>query len=158
MSDAIGSGNTFDLNKLRRTSVKFVLASMWVIALAVMIADFGISSEIHVGVGLMVLGLAGLPTLSYMATRTSHSTAIASAVGMAGLIALLVYAFRWDGEGIAYQIDMHMTFFAGLAFLTGFLNWRALVAYTGVVAFHHLGSAVFLPAIAFPDGAPYVRV
>ncbi len=109
-------------------------------------------------ISAIALGLAALPTASYIMSRVSHSTAITLAVGIAGLLALHVYNFRWNGEGIAYQIDMHMTFFAGLAIIAGLMSWRALIAYTGVVAFHHLGAAVFLPTIAFPDGAPIARV
>ncbi len=53
---------------------------------------------------------------------------------------------------------MHMCFFAGLALLAGLLEWRALLAFTGVVAFHHLTLSFIFPAAVFPDGAPIQRI
>ena len=106
----------------------------------------------------MALILAALPTAAFFFKPIYSAMTISLAVSVAGILALLVYNFQWNGTGIAYQIDMHMTFFAGLAILTGLMDWRALVAYTGCVAVHHLGASFLVPTMAFPDGAPLVRV
>ncbi len=149
---------SIDIDRVRRNTSKVILGVMWMTAILVTVLAAVKAPSTLIVVLPICLGLCALPTASFVLSGAGHSTSISAAVGMAGLIAILVYDFRWNGEGIAYQIDMHMAFFAGVALLTGFLNWRALIAYTGVVAFHHLGAALILPTIAFPDGAPLARV
>jgi methyl-accepting chemotaxis protein len=70
------------------------------------------------------------------------------------MIALLVAAM----EGRPWQIDMHMYFFAGLAMLTAFCDWRAILAATLTVAIHHLLLNFLLPAAVFPGGSDFLRV
>jgi methyl-accepting chemotaxis protein len=53
---------------------------------------------------------------------------------------------------------MHMYFFACLTITAAWLDWRPLVAYTGMVAVHHLLLALTLPALVFPDGGGLDRV
>ena len=108
-------------------------------------------------IGLSAL-LAVIGTIAKLQDSTGKSSSIAISTALAGMIALLVYNFTWNGEGIAYQIDMHMVFFAGLAMVAGFLEWRAIVAFSAVVAFHHLTLSFVFPAAVFPDGAPITRV
>ncbi|QCK88931.1 chemotaxis protein [Phreatobacter aquaticus] len=55
-------------------------------------------------------------------------------------------------------MDMHMAFFAGLAVLALWCCWRAVVAYTAVVAVHHLGLNMLYPIAVFPDGGDFGRV
>lgn len=135
-----------------------LLVFVWINVAFVAAASFftsGASPFVAIVVAVM---LALMPTLSFVIHKTGVATSVTSAVALAGLIAVLVYAFSWDGKGIAYQIDMHMYFFAGLAIVAGLLDWRALLAYTGVVAVHHVAFAFLLPAAVFPDGAPIARV
>lgn len=150
--------DAFQIDTVRRPVAKLVLALTWATALLVVGLAFFNHQFGAVPVAVIALGLAGMPTLAYLTPKLSPVMPISMGVSVAGVLALLVYNFQWDGTGIAYQIDMHMTFFAGLAILTGLLDWRALIAYTGAVAFHHLGAALLLPTLAFPDGAPLVRV
>ena len=152
------SKSSLDLDQLRARYTMGLLVLCWALTIALSAIASIQSPETFIGVAGLAIGLSALPTLSYAASKTSASTGITLGVGLAGLVAILVYNFRWDDEGVAYQIDMHMAFFAGLAMLTGILNWRALVAYTAVVAVHHLGAALLLPTLAFPDGAPILRV
>ena len=152
------ASSAVDIDRVRLTFTKGLLGLMWIVATLVSVLAAIRTPGSFLPVAGIAIGLTALPTLSFFLSKASSSTAISVAVGLAGLIALHVYNFRWNGDGIAYQIDMHMAFFAGLAILAGMLNWRALVAYTAVVAFHHLGSALLLPSFAFPDGAPIIRV
>jgi methyl-accepting chemotaxis protein len=70
------------------------------------------------------------------------------------MVAVLVYSL----SGHAWQIDMHMYFFASLAMLTPFCDWRAIVAGTLVVALHHLVLNFAVPMAVFPAGGDLLRV
>ena len=69
-------------------------------------------------------------------------------------VSLLVAAHA----GHAWQIDMHMTYFAALAILTIFCDWRAILAGAAVVAVHHLTLNFLIPAAVFPGGGDFWRV
>ncbi len=60
--------------------------------------------------------------------------------------------------GRPWQIDIHMYFFAALAMLTAFCDWRAILAATVTIALHHLLLNFILPAAVFPGGADFFRV
>jgi methyl-accepting chemotaxis protein len=61
-------------------------------------------------------------------------------------------------QGASWQIDIHMYFFAALAILVAFCDWRAILAATVTVALHHLILNFALPSIVFPDGGALGRV
>jgi methyl-accepting chemotaxis protein len=73
-----------------------------------------------------------------------------SSLALAVLACELVYVF--DGHG--YQVDMHMYFFAALAVVAGWCDWRALVGYSAIVAVHHLGLNYVMPTAVFPSSGP----
>jgi methyl-accepting chemotaxis protein len=70
------------------------------------------------------------------------------------MVSLLVFALG----GHAWQIDMHMYFFAALAMLAAFCDWRALLTAAGTVAVHHLVFNFVLPSAVFPGGGDFGRV
>ena len=157
---AVQSGNKkLDIQSTRERFSMGVLALVWLcvaIACGKAVVESGVGNAWPVL--CISLVLAALPTISLKTNGAGSATANTLSVALAGVLAVLVYEFKWDGNGVAYQIDMHMTFFAGLAIIGGLLDWRALIAYTGVVAVHHLGGSLLMPAAVFPDGAPLVRV
>ena len=67
---------------------------------------------------------------------------------------MLVYQFA----GHRWQVDMHMYFFAALAFLVAYCDYRPIVAGTAAVALHHLTLNFVLPAAIYPGGADLGRV
>ncbi|HNB28849.1 MAG TPA: chemotaxis protein, partial [Alphaproteobacteria bacterium] len=75
-------------------------------------------------------------------------------VAMMLTVACVLAAMR----GQAWQIDIHMYFFAALAMLVAFCDWRVVLAGTVAVALHHLVLNFALPALVFPDGAAFFRV
>jgi methyl-accepting chemotaxis protein len=108
---------------------------------------------------LCVLLLVGLPLLLMRVNPAGMATRIISSMALAGLVALLVAAFTPVGPpGRALQIDLHMYFFACLAITAAWLDWRPLVAYTAVVAVHHLFLSLTVSALVFPDGGGFDRV
>ncbi|MEZ5831566.1 MAG: methyl-accepting chemotaxis protein [Dongiaceae bacterium] len=76
------------------------------------------------------------------------------AVAMMLTVSCVLAAMRGD----PWQIDVHMYFFASLAMLVAFCDWRAILAATVTVALHHLILNFVLPALVFPDGAALGRV
>ena len=75
------------------------------------------------------------------------------AVTLVGQTSLLVLAF----SGHPWQIEMHFYYFAILAMLSGFCDWRVLVLAAGLVALHHLSLNYLLPAAIYPDGGDLLR-
>lgn len=73
---------------------------------------------------------------------------------MMGIVSVLVALF-W---GNAWQIDMHMYYFAALAILTPMVCTVSIIVATAVVAVHHLTLSFLLPAAVFPDDASLTRV
>ncbi len=55
-------------------------------------------------------------------------------------------------EGHLWQMDIHMYFFAALAMVVAFCDWRPIMAATVTVALHHLILNFVLPALVFPGG------
>lgn len=97
---------------------------------------------------------ATVPMISWKITGVSVLTRFLTAVGFMLIIATLVYSFR----GHPWQLDIHMYFFAGLAMLIGFADWRVYLVATVVVAVHHLSLNFILPYWVFPEGADFFRV
>lgn len=69
-------------------------------------------------------------------------------------VGVLVYAFR----GHAWQIDIHMYFFAALAVIGALVCWRTIVVVAGVIALHHLTLNFVVPYWVFPEGGAFFRV
>lgn len=155
---ALPLNSAFTIDSLRSSFSRYSIAVLWALVGLVAISGYvqqGFGSLPAIGVASL-LALAG--TLSNAKEPGNNTASICISMVLAGLIAVLVYNFSWNGEGIAYQIDIHMAFFAGLAIAAGFLDRRAIIAYTAVVAFHHLTLSFIFPAAVFPDGAPILRV
>jgi len=105
--------------------------------------------------GAILLALiAGLSAFVWKTAPREVSSRMVVGAGMVGLPAMLTYLMG----GQAWQIDMHMTFFAALAMVTLLCDWRALVAAAGVTAVHHLGLNFILPSALFPGGGDVLRV
>jgi methyl-accepting chemotaxis protein len=82
------------------------------------------------------------------------STWLTFAVALMGSVSLLVFQM----SGHRWQIDLHMYFFAALAFLAAYCDYRPVVIATVAVAFHHLVLNFLLPAAVFPEGFDLPRV
>lgn len=80
---------------------------------------------------------------------TRQVLAVAAVVGVSSLV--LAAAGPW-------QIDFHMIYFAVLATMVPFCDWRMILTAAAVTAVHHLSFAFFLPWAVFPDGGDIYRV
>ncbi|MDJ0942750.1 MAG: methyl-accepting chemotaxis protein [Kiloniellales bacterium] len=98
--------------------------------------------------------LAGATFAAWRFDRGGQQSRYVAAVALMLAVGLLVYLFR----GHPWQIDVHMYFFACLAILAAFCDWRAIALATATVALHHLVLNFLLPAAVFPGGADIFRV
>ncbi|MFT4076508.1 MAG: methyl-accepting chemotaxis protein [Asticcacaulis sp.] len=135
------------LYDLRRRFGTFLIGFIWFNVGLIAAATL----SLHRANGPVTLGgaviLAAGATFYWLRHRAGINTRVITSMALAGLICLLVFAF----QGQPFQIDMHMYFFAALALIAGWCEWRALVAYAGVVAVHHLALNFLLPAAVFPS-------
>ncbi|MEM6586212.1 MAG: methyl-accepting chemotaxis protein [Pseudomonadota bacterium] len=146
------------LNTLRRRAVPGLVAFLWLNAAVIVVATALNGQQSLLVVGVLAAALAAVPTLAWKLGSNLGSVSASIGISLAGLVALLVFGMTWSGEGAKLQIDMHMYFFAALAIVAVLLDWRPIVAFTLVVAVHHLGLTFVLPAAVFPDGASITRV
>jgi len=141
------------LAELRRFVTSYIIAFIW------------IHVPLIAGVGLLLgvdwllptagaAAVAAAATLGWWTDRKGPAARYTASVALMVMIALLVYQFR----GHPWQIDMHMYFFAALAILSAFCDWRALLVAAGTVAVHHLLLNFVMPAAVFPDGGNLFRV
>jgi methyl-accepting chemotaxis protein len=104
--------------------------------------------------GLLALMLAATPWLLFKLERSITSVALALSVALVGQTSLLVYLM----SGHPWQVEMHFYYFAVLALLVGFCDWRVLLFTAGLIALHHLLLNVVLPSAVYPGGTDYLRV
>ena len=142
-----------EITAIRGQVGRFMLAFLWLHVPLVAIAGAVVSGAwLMPGVGALILSLA--VTLAWKAAPTGAAFRHALGVAQMAMVALLVLAF----EGHPWQIDLHMYFFATLAILTAFCDWRTLVVAAGAVAVHHLVLNFAYPAAVFPGGGSFGRV
>ena len=145
------------LQAIRLSTSPALIGFLW--ANAALVVGVNACLDVFPGaaIGMAALGLAAGPTLLGLRDRAAPATRVASSMALAGLVALLV-AVLHRNDGRSLQVDAHMYFFACLAVVAAWLDARALVAYAGVVAVHHLGLSLTLPSLIFPDGGGYDRI
>jgi methyl-accepting chemotaxis protein len=142
-----------DLGALRETTSKALIAVLWLhvpIAMTVGMAR-GMDWLLPT---LLNAALAGVATLSWRTAGSALSTSLIVAVALMGGVS--VFTFQLSGH--PWQIDMHMYFFAALACLVAYCDFRPIVAGTLAVALHHLVLNFIIPAAVFPGGADFGRV
>lgn len=100
------------------------------------------------------IALGVIVSLAYRNNPVSESLQLTSAASLAICIGLVVNQV----SDHPWQADMHMQFFAALAVLGIYFNWRAIVFYTGLVAIHHVLLTAFMPASVLPGGTDFARV
>ncbi|MEH3117188.1 MAG: methyl-accepting chemotaxis protein [Methylorubrum populi] len=142
-----------DLDGLRRSVSQGLIALLWLhlpLNLGVALA-LGNSVAAQ---GVIGLGLAGAATAMWRLAGNGLATRLTVAVAVVGMVSLLLDA----AAGHSWQLDLHMYFFAALAVLSAYCDWRVLLAAAGATALHHLGLNLLLPAAVYPDGSDLGRV
>lgn len=142
--------NTIDVlrTKVARILAAYICLHLPVIALLEWLVGGGLGA---LSVIALILAVA-VAIFTAMSTGTSLQLFLSAALML--MIALIVAAM----EGNPWQIDIHMYFFAALAMLTAFCDWRAILTGTITIALHHLLMNFILPAAVFPGGGDFYRV
>jgi methyl-accepting chemotaxis protein len=152
LGDAGMTVETSDLATLRDTTSKVLLAVLWIhVPLALLI---GLARGDWLGPTIMMIVMAAVATLSWRSYGDALSTQLTVAVALMGGVSVLVYQL----SGHPWQIDMHMYFFAALACLVAYCDYRPVLAGTIAVALHHLVLNFVFPAAIYPGGADFGRV
>lgn len=142
-----------ELESLRQTTSKVLAAVLWV--------HVPISAIIGVMLGkawlvpaLFMAAFALAATLSWRLSGNGLSTRLVFAVALMSGVSMFTYQL----EGHPWQIDMHMYFFAALACIVAYCDYRPIVAATVAVALHHIALNFLLPAAIYPGGSDFGRV
>jgi methyl-accepting chemotaxis protein len=142
-----------DLAALRETTSKALLGLLWLhvpIALVIgLMRDNG-----WLAPTALMIAMALAATMSWASSGNGLSTRLIVAVALMGSVSVFAYQLA----GHAWQIDMHMYFFAALAWLVAYCDYRAILAGTVAVALHHLVLNFLVPAAVYPGGADFGRV
>lgn len=98
--------------------------------------------------------IAIVPIVLYQIQGPSELQRQVTGVSAVLFAALLVFQF----QGHPWQIDVHMYFFAVLAVLAAFCDWKVIFISAAIVAVHHLSLNFIVPAWIFPEGGDFGRV
>lgn len=142
------------LDHMRSRFAKVLIPLLWLNTLLVALAAYFIapSGAVFMAGSSLVLSIA--VTASWLKFGHAQITRDASGVAVMAQVAFLVMAFT----GHPFQIDMHMYFFASLAILAAWCDWRPILIGAAVTAVHHLSLNFLLPFAVFPDGMSFGRV
>jgi methyl-accepting chemotaxis protein len=141
------------IEQQRRFADRLMVGTLWVLCLVVVVSAL-VAKAPWLGLGLGAAGFATASTLTWRLHAAPEATRLTIAVALMGEVSMLVAALA----GQPWQIDMHMAYFAALAALVIYCDWRVIALGTAVVAVHHLLLSFILPAAVFPGGGDLGRV
>lgn len=141
------------LNDIRTIAAKTLIPFLYVNILLVYSSSF-MTGNPWMGATIAAVIFAVIPTVFWRLNPTSPATRYTVAVALMIMPSLLVYMFR----GHYWQIDIHMYYFAALAVIVLFCDWKSILVATVVVAVHHLVLNFTVPVWVFPEGAEFFRV
>ncbi|MFD1695546.1 methyl-accepting chemotaxis protein [Roseibium aestuarii] len=146
------------LDALRSFFANYIIYFIWGNVLLVMASSWWHPEAPGVVLSGAALLLGAAATGTWVKFGTGSETRIATAITLAALVGLVVASMVTEDGATSFQIDAHMYFFAVMAVLSGWVDWRAIVAYSAVVAVHHLTLNFALPWALFPGGSDFSRV
>ncbi len=143
-----------DLNNLRENYSKLFIPFLWLNVATVILVSWLNSHHLIYVTSLIAIISALVPTISWYKNRVKPITRYLSAASLAGLVALMLVGM----EGNSLQIDVHMYFFATLAILAGWCDWRSILVNATIVAIHHVLLSYIYPVAIFPTDTSIIRV
>lgn len=142
-----------DLAHQRAIGAGVVLGLGWALAATALIQALILKSDLLGNVGPAVL-CAIVQTAVWMGLRQQAAGRLLASILLMAQVSTLVAAL----SGHALQTDMHMAYFAALAVVAIYCDWRAIVGGAATVAVHHLILSFVVPDLVFPGSADITRV
>ncbi|WP_395650190.1 methyl-accepting chemotaxis protein [Brevundimonas sp.] len=142
-----------DLEHQRTIGSTVILVLVWTLAVGSLVQTLLLGSNLVAGLAPSLM-LAGCQTAVWVTLRARASGRMLSAILLMAQVSTLVAGLA----GHAFQIDMHMAYFAALAAVVIYSDWRAIVGGAATVAVHHLVLSFVLPDLVFPGSADLGRV
>src|SRR5713101_7061609 len=134
-----------DLDALRETASKALISLLWLHVPIAAVIGMARGTDWLMPIILMI-AFAAAATLSWRSVGNGLSTHLVIAVALMGGVS--VFTFQLSGH--AWQVDSHLYFFAALASLAAYCDYRPIIAGTIAVALHHLALNFILPAAVYP--------
>ncbi|MFZ5693714.1 MAG: methyl-accepting chemotaxis protein [Pseudomonadota bacterium] len=141
------------LASLQRT-VAIALTVLAFVHVPVLIALAWLRGYGVAGVAGLSLLLAAAPAFLLLMHRPIGSVAAALTVALIAQTSLMVFLM----DGHPWQVETHFYYFAVLAMLSGFCDYRILLLAATLIAIQHLGFNEVLPGAIYPGGTDYGRV
>jgi methyl-accepting chemotaxis protein len=141
------------LLRQQRSLNKFFIPGLWLHIPLISVVAASLSGPAVV-LGVTAAALAAAVTFVWAKAPSARTTRVLISIAAIGMVSLLLAAAR----GSAWQIDVHMYYFAMLAMLAAYCDiWMILFA-TAMIAVHHLTLNFLAPALVFPGGMDVARV
>jgi len=142
-----------DIETQRLRSHPIFVALLWLhVPLNALVASYCGAAWMTVGLG--TAACAVVATAVWKTGGNSVATRATIAVAFMGVISLLLGAT----SGAAWQVDIHMYYFAGVAMVAIYCDPIAILAAAATVAVHHLALNFLLPLAVYPGGGDLLRV
>ena len=142
----------YDLESVRRSTGKYLLILLWAHVLVVPVIAYLAGGEwnlIAVAAALVAL----VATFTRVLCKETLAYCLVYAVALMGMASLVVFALR----GHPWQADAHMYYFAALALLAGYCDWRVIATAGSAIALHHLFLNFAFPDAVYPAAAICAR-
>tara|TARA_R110000772_G_scaffold267287_2_gene390960 strand:- start:5454 stop:7031 length:1578 start_codon:yes stop_codon:yes gene_type:complete len=144
----------FSFDGLRYSAARLIIFVSWCSTLIVACVGWNMKNEATWYATGICLILLIVPTSLVLQRRIDFVTRII----LGATLPVYPSALLFIMGGHPWQIDVHMAFFALLAMLVGLCDWRAILAGTAVVAFHHLILNFYGPLYVFGGESEFTRV
>jgi methyl-accepting chemotaxis protein len=141
------------LRRQRRTLNKLFIPFLWLHVPLVAGVAASLSGPV-VPLTLTAGTLAGVANFVWATAPDLRRTRVMISVVAIGMVSVLLAAAR----GSAWQIDIHMYYFAMLAMLGAYCDLAMIIAATCAIALHHLTLNFLAPALVFPERVDINRV
>ena len=142
-----------DLDHQRAIGGIVILWLGWVLACVALVQTLALKADLVSDVG-PALGLAVVQTGIWFSFRREALGRMLSGILLMAQVSTLVAGMA----GHELQADMHMAYFAALAVVVVYCDWRAIIGSAATVALHHLILSFVLPDLVFPGSADLGRV
>ena len=143
-----------NLTYLRLTGLRVLAGLIAALAVSVVAGALLVTIPGKWPAAVLAILLAILPCVMAMQGRTDATARMMASITVMLMPVLMLFVF----EGQPWQVDLHMTFFALLAIVAMLCDWKAVCAGAGVVAVHHIGFGLLIPAWVFSGGGSIGRV